>query len=58
MLFMKEKHNNIMNHLSNIYSDNQKTGELKDDIKAIRKCVWYCYKANRFTRKLLNHLQS
>jgi len=36
---MKEKHNNIMNHLSNIYSDNQKTGELKDDIKAIRKCV-------------------
>ena len=32
---MKENHNNIMNHLSNIYSDNQKTGESKDVIKAI-----------------------
>ena len=32
MLFMKENHKNIMNHCSNIYSDNQKTGESKDDI--------------------------
>ena len=32
-----------------IYSDNQKTVEYKDDIKAILECIWWCYKANSFT---------
>ena len=32
--------------------------EEEDDIKAILKCIWCCFKANSFTRKLLNPLWS
>ena len=28
----------------------------EDDIIALLKCVWWCYKANSFTRHFLNHL--
>ena len=29
-----------------LYSDNKKTVEYKDDIKAILKCIWCCYETN------------
>ncbi len=35
------------------YSDNQKTVEYEDDIKAILMCVRGCYKANSCTNKFL-----
>ena len=37
------------------YSDNKKTMEKEDAITAIRKCILCGYKANSFTRYLLNH---
>ena len=40
------------------YSDNQKTMEWENDIIAIFEYIWYCYKANSFIRRLLNHLFS
>ena len=40
------------------YSDNEKTTEEEDDIIAILKFIWCCYKANSFTRCLLNHIFS
>ena len=39
-----------------MYSDNQKTMEYEDDIKAILKCILCCYKVNTLTSQLLNHL--
>ena len=38
-----------------IYSDNQKTMEKEDDIRALLKCIWWCCIANSFTRHLLNY---
>ena len=46
---MKENFNKVQKHSSNIYSDVQKTVELKDDIKAMPKCTRCCHKANSFT---------
>ena len=34
------------------YSDNQKPMEYEDDIIAVFKCIWWCYKANSFTKNL------
>ena len=42
--------------MSLTYSNNQKTMKWEDDIIAIIKCIWWCYKANSFTRHLKNHL--
>ena len=41
-----------------MYSDNQKIVESEDDISAILKWIWCCYKANSLTIKLLNRLLS
>ena len=38
---------------SNIYSDNQKTMELEDDIIAILKCIWWCYSPDTYKITLL-----
>ena len=42
----------------NAYSNNKKTVEWEDDIKAIIKWILSCSKANNFTNKLLIHLLS
>ena len=42
-----------MSHIwiqSELYCDKQKTMEKEEDIIAILRCIWWCYKANSFTR--------
>ena len=48
--------NTIYYQMSVSYSDNQKTVDYEDDIKAKLNCIWCCYKANTLTSVLLNHL--
>ena len=43
---------------SPIYSENQITLELENDIEAIIKCILCCYKASINDSKLSNHLLS
>ena len=45
-------------HLSmnSVYKENQKTVELEEDIKAIIKCIWCCYKANSYNCNLIHLL--
>ena len=48
----------IWNELHGIYSNYQKTEEYEDDMKAILKFIWFCYKPNWFTSTILNLLLS
>ena len=45
----------IVSMLSNSYSETRRTVKKEDDIKAIVRCVWWCYKATSFTCILFTH---